>query len=144
MPNDKSPGNGGLTEEFFETCWSEIKKILLSCVIHPFDQGELCTSQRQAIYKLIEKEDKDKRLIQNWRPISLLNVDAKIISKDLSKLLKNVLPSIISDNQSAYVDERFISPGGRLIADVLQTTDVLNLSGMLVTIDISTQLIINF
>ena len=129
MPNDKSPGNDGLTKEFFETFWSEIKKTFLSCVIHSFDKGELCTSQRQAIIKLIEKKDKDKRLIQNWRPISPLNVDAKIISKALSKRLKSVLPSIISDNQT-------ISQGGRLIADVLQTTDVLKLSGMVVTIDI--------
>ena len=120
MPNDKSPGNDGLTKEFFETFWSEIKKTFLSCVIHSFDKGELCTSQRQAIIKLIEKKDKDKRLIQNWRPISLLNVDVKIISKALSKRLKNVLPSLISDNQSAYVDGRFITEDGRLIADVLK------------------------
>ena len=40
------------------------------------------------------------------------------------------------DNQTTYVDERFISQCGRLIADVLQTTDVLKLSGMLVTTDI--------
>ena len=95
MPNDKSPGNDGLTKEFLETFWSEIKQTFLSLVIHSFDKGELCTSQRQAIIKLIEKKDKDKRLIQNWRPISLLNVDAKIISKALSKRLKNVLPSLI-------------------------------------------------
>ena len=99
-------------------------------------KGELCTSQRQAIIKLIEKKHTDKRLIQNWRAISLLNVDAKIISKVLSKHLENVLPSLISDNQSAYVDGRFISEGGRLTADVLQTNDVLKLSGLLVTIDI--------
>ena len=37
---------------------------------------------------LIEKKDRDKRLIQNWRPISLLNVDLQIISKAFSKKLK--------------------------------------------------------
>ena len=101
-----------------------------------FDKEELCTSQRQAIIKLIEKKDKVKRLIQNWRPISPINVDAKIISKALSKRLKNVLPSLNLDNQSAYADGRFISQDGRLIADVLQITDVLKICGMLVTIEI--------
>ena len=57
------------------------------------------------------------------------------MSKALSKSLKKVLPSLISDNQTTYGDERFISQCGRLIADVLQLTDVLKLSGMLVTID---------
>ena len=68
--------------------------------------------------------------------ISLLNVDVKIISKALSKDLKNVFPSLIPDNQSTYVDRRFNNEGGRLIADVLQITGVLKLNGMLVTIDI--------
>ena len=44
--------------------------------------------------------------------ISLLSVDVKIISKALSKRLKNVLLPLISDNQSAYVDGRFNSEGG--------------------------------
>ena len=103
-----------------------LKQKKTSCVSH---------SQRQAIIKLIGKKDKDKRLIQNSRPISLLNVDTEIISKALSKCLKSILPSLISDNQTTYFDERFIK-GRRLTADVLQTTDVPKLSGMLVTIDI--------
>ena len=52
----------------------------------------------QAIKHLIEKKGKDERLIQNWRPISLLNVYVKIISKALSKHLKNFLPSLVSFN----------------------------------------------
>ena len=77
-----------------------------------------------------------KHFRNNWGPISPLNVDVKIISKTFSKHLKNALPSLISDNQSTYVDGRFISDGGRLIADVLKITDVLELNGMLVTADI--------
>ena len=56
MPNDKYPGNDGLTKEFFETFWSEVKKKKLSCVSHSFEKGELCTSQRQETIKLIEKK----------------------------------------------------------------------------------------
>ena len=80
---------------------------------------ELSTSQRQAVIKIIEKKDKDKRFIKNWRPISLLNVDYKIISKALASRLKNVLPNLISPQQTEYVENRFIDESGRLIADII-------------------------
>ena len=60
MPNDKSPGNDSLTKEFFETFWPEVKKTFLSCDSHSCEKGELCTLQRQAIIKLIEKKTKIK------------------------------------------------------------------------------------
>ena len=58
---------------------------------------------------MLEKKDKDKRFIKNWRPISLLNRDMKIISKILSTRMKNVLLFLISSNQMAHVKNRFIS-----------------------------------
>ena len=64
MPNDKSPGNDSLTKEFFDRFRSQVKK-KISCVLLSFGKEELCTSQRQAIIKLIEKKGYDKRLIQN-------------------------------------------------------------------------------
>ena len=42
----------------------------------------LFSSQKQAVIKMLEKKkDKDKRFIKNWRPISLLNTDMKILVK---------------------------------------------------------------
>ena len=73
---------------------------------------------------------------KNWRPISLLNVDTKIISKVLSGHIKEVLPSLISSNQTAYVEGRIISESGRLISDILEITDLSKLNGILLTIDI--------
>ena len=136
MPDNKSPGNDSLTKEFYETFWSDIKIPFFENVLFSFDIGELSISQRQSIIKLIEKKYRDKRLIENWRPISLLNVDAKIISKLLAKRLKNVLLPLVSDNQTAYVNGRFISEGGRLISDILEISDMLSLKGLLLTADI--------
>ena len=137
MPDNKSPGNDNLTKEFYETFWSDIKILFFfENVLFSFDIGELSISQRQSIIKLIEKKYRDKRLIENWRPISLLNVDAKIISKLLAKRLKNVLSPLISDNQTAYINGRFISEGGRLISDILEISAMLSLKGLLLTVDI--------
>ena len=53
--------------------------------------GELSAPQKQSVIRLIEKKDKDKSYIKNWRPISLLNVDTKILAKLLADRLKSVL-----------------------------------------------------
>ena len=66
----------------------------------------------------------------------MLNVDTKIISKVLSGRIKEVLPSLISSNQTAYVDGRIISESGRLISDILEITDLSKQNGILLTIDI--------
>ena len=94
------------------------------------------SSQKQAVVNLIEKKNKDKRIIQNWRPISLVNVELKILSKTLANCIKKCLPFLISSNQTAYVEGRFVSEGGRLFSDILQVTDFLNLRGLVVTVDI--------
>ena len=109
MENNKSPGNDRLSKEFYECFWDEIKKSFLACIHKAFLNHELGTSQKQTVIKLLEKKDKDKRFIKNWRPITLLNTDMKIISKVLSTRIKNVLPFLISSNQTAYAKNRFIS-----------------------------------
>ena len=87
MENDKSTGNDGLTKEFYVTFWDDIKATFVSSLKQAKERKELSISQRKAIVKLIEKKDRDKRYIKNWRPISLLNVDIKILSKALAKRL---------------------------------------------------------
>ena len=99
-------------------------------------EGNLSISQRQAVINLIAKKDRDKRFVKNWPPISLLNVDTKILSKSLAGKLKNVLPELISSNQTAYVKNRCISESGRLISDVIEMCDILDIPGYLVTMDI--------
>ena len=79
MENNKFPGNSGLTKEFYCTFWNEIKNIFINSLRESKYLKVLSTSQWQAIIRLIEKAIKDKRFISNWRPISLLNVDEKLI-----------------------------------------------------------------
>ena len=82
---------------------------------------KLVTSQRQAVIKLLEKKNKDKRLISNWKLISLLNVDFKIISKIFASRLKKVLLKLISSQRTAYFAQRCINESRRLISDLLNS-----------------------
>ena len=87
MPNDKSPGQDGLTKGFYEHFWDDLKFYFIDSLRQSKSNGHLSISQRQAVIKLIAKKDRDKRFAKNWRP----------------EKLKNVLPELISSNQTAYV-----------------------------------------
>ena len=80
---NKTPGNDGIPIEFYKVFWPLISDLFLKCVNGSFEKGEMSCSQKQAIITLIEKKGKDRSYIENWRPISLVNVDTKIMSKEL-------------------------------------------------------------
>ena len=130
----KTPGNDGLTIEFYLAFRPLFGRLLVDSFNYAFEFGELSNSQKQAIITLIEKKGKDKRMIKNWRPISLINVDAKIASKTLAKRLEKVLPEIIHSNQNAFVKGRSLFDAIRTIDDVMEYTKE-ELCGILVAID---------
>ena len=66
----------------------------------------------------------------------MLNVDIKILSKALAKRLKEVLPCLISAQQTAYVQNRNIGESGRLISDIIEIANTRQMEGFLVTMDV--------
>ena len=63
MPKTKPPGNYGLTKEFYEKCWDELKIPFIASLRKSFLKEELSNCQKQAVIRLIEKQDKDERFI---------------------------------------------------------------------------------
>ena len=59
MKNCKTPGNDGLTKEFFLCFFNQLGKLLVSTLNYSFDHGEMSTSQKQVIIVLIQKTDRD-------------------------------------------------------------------------------------
>ena len=90
-------------------------------------------SQKQAIITLIEKKGKDRSLLENWRPISLLNVDAKIMSKVIAARIKNVLPNIIHHNQTGFIKDWYIGETVRSIFDIMELTVEENIPGLMIS-----------
>ena len=113
-----------LLRSFICAFFNEICNQLIAALNESFTVGQLSTSQRQATITLIEKKAKDKRFLKNWRPISLINVDAKISSKVLASRMKSILSKC---DQTAYVKGRYIGESIRLISDILEYTDKKNI-----------------
>ena len=72
------------------------QNIFLKSLKQVKEKGQLGISQQQAVIKLLEKKGREKGYIKNWRPISLLNFDTKILLKALTTKLKKTLQTIIS------------------------------------------------
>ena len=134
VPNSKSPGNDGLTAEFYKTSWNLLGQQLTDSLNYSFEHGELSNSQKQAIIKLIDKKDRDRRYIKNWRPISLLNVDMKVASKALALRLEKILPEIIQVDQYAYVKGRTIFNAIRTIDDIMEYTKIQQMASLMVAL----------
>ena len=84
-----------------------------------YDNKEMGFSQMFAIMTLIHKKG-DKTSLKKYRPISLTNIDYKIIAFVFAKRLQNILDRLISKSQSAYIKGRFIGENARLILDIFE------------------------
>jgi hypothetical protein len=135
LPNNKSPGCDGLTAEFYKFFWKDIKNMLFDSFIYSFHSGILSLDQRRAILSLIPKANKDLRHLKNWRPLSLLNTDYKILAKTLATRLQSVVGNIIHADQSGYIKGRFIGENIRTIIDTLQFTSTFDVSGYMIFLD---------
>ena len=107
----------------------------MDCYENAFEHNELFTSQKQSIITLLEKKGKNRMLLENWRPIALLNFDYKLLTKCLSNRIQSYLPRLIHPNQAGFVKGRFIGDAVRIIQDLIEYTDKKNLPGLLLFID---------
>ncbi|KAL9968540.1 hypothetical protein ACROYT_G020647 [Oculina patagonica] len=131
----KTPGTDGLSTEFLKFFWPELKSLIVESFNYAFLNGSLSISQRRGIISLIPKKNKDKTILENLRPISLLNVDYKILTKVLANRLEKVLPKIINPDQTGYVKGRYIGENIRLIQDLMFHLDKENSPGIAVFVD---------
>ena len=83
----------------------------------------------------IPKGYKPKEYIKNWRPISLLNVVYKLGSSCIANRLKKALPSLINEDQTGFMSNRYMEDNIRLIYDLIYYLNYNNLPGLLICID---------
>jgi len=135
MGNGKSPGSDGFTGEFYKFFFPDLGHFLLRSLNHAFSSGELSITQKQGVITCLPKGDKPREYLKNWRPISLLNVDYKILSGVLARRMKGVLSTIIGETQKGFLRNRFISENTRLVYDVIDYLKRSDKNGVLLLID---------
>ena len=139
--NNKTPGDDGFTKEFYETFFDLIGPALLDSLNAGFECGTLSISQRRGVISLIPKDENNLMTLSNWRPITLLNVDYKILAKIIANRIKPVLPKLIHPDQTGFIKERFIGQNIRLLNDLMEYTDEQKIPGILLFIDFDKPLI---
>ena len=126
--NNKSPGNDGLTGEFYKHFSSDVAPMLLDVYNSSNELGIMglfLSSSWTGIISVTYKKG-DKKDIANYRSISLLNLDYKIYTAILKNRMQKTLDKIIGKNQTATIKNRTILHTLSTIRDIVDLSNKLN------------------
>ncbi|KAJ3583871.1 hypothetical protein NHX12_015368 [Muraenolepis orangiensis] len=134
MQGRRAPGIDGLSVEFYKAYWDVLSHDLLDVFNESLASGSMPVSCRRAVITLLPKKG-NLQDIKNWRPVSLLCVDYKILSKALATRLGKAVEQVIHRDQTYCVPGRSMVDNVHLIRDVLEVSSSLGINTGLISLD---------
>ena len=128
---NKAPGPDGLTVNFYRHFWDEIKELLHNVFLDIFESYSLPPTMRQGVIISIPKANKDHRIIENRRPISLRNTDYKLLAYIFKTRLQSGISNIVAESQSGFLKGRSIHNNIRLVMDIVEYRDLIRDDGFI-------------
>lgn len=135
LQSGKSPGADGFCVEFYKTLKGKINKLLLRVFNKSFEEGELPESMYDAHIIVIPKKDKNPEQCSSYRPISLLGVDMKILSKIVANRLERVVTDIVNADQTGFIKGRTSSNNTRRLINIVHYLNSQQIPGAIVSMD---------
>ncbi|KAI3358257.1 hypothetical protein L3Q82_003259 [Scortum barcoo] len=134
MQGQRAPGIDGLTVEFYKAFWDILAADILDVFNESLTYGSMPVSCRRAVLTLLPKKG-NLQDIKNWRPVSLLCVDYKLLSKALANRLREAMEQVIHRDQTYCVPGRSMVDNVYLIRDVLEVSSSLGIDTGLISLD---------
>lgn len=123
LKTGKAPGPDGLPTEIYREFKTKLLSPLFDMFSDSFEKGILPVSLRGALITLLPKPGKPCNKCGNLRPISLLNVDLKILCKILARRLERFLPDLITCDQNGFIAGRQGFHNVRRVLDILHSQE---------------------
>uniref|UniRef100_A0A0S7EYH1 LIN1 n=2 Tax=Poeciliopsis prolifica TaxID=188132 RepID=A0A0S7EYH1_9TELE len=119
LQSHKAPGPDGFPVEFYKKFIGKLAPLLLAMFNESLECKTLPPTLTQATIVLLHKKDKDPTMCGSYRPLSLLNVDVKVLAKLIASRLEKVLPFVISEEQNGFVKGRQLFFNTRTLLNVI-------------------------
>ena len=118
LKKDKTPGSDGLSKELFCFFWNELGDLFQKVITEIYTYGELTESQKKGIIKISYKKN-GRQYLKNYRPITLLNTDLKLITKTLALRMAKILNNIIHESKKCV-------PGRKITENIHLAQDLID------------------
>ena len=121
---------------FIKTFWKYLDDCFSENIYFSINHKRLCTSQYEGLITLLLKLNKNEFDLCDYRPITLLNCDYKILSKVINNRLYQLLTKLIKNDQNGFIKGRSVADNIRLMFNVIDYANNEDLSGAVVSVDL--------